>query len=78
MGNTFQDESSERLLDTKNIADPSLAQLVSTHHQRGLQQFEMFIGGLHNEECSFYNSIKKTKLLSLSKSSTLVVPRKRH
>ena len=59
MGNPFQDESSELLLDTKNIADPSLAQLVSTHHQRGLQQFEVFLGGLHNEECSFYNPIKK-------------------
>ena len=58
MGNPFQDESSELLLDTKNITDPSLAQLVSTHHQRVLQQFEVFIGDLHNEECSFYNPIK--------------------
>ena len=76
MGNPFQDESSELLLDTKNIAGPSLAQLVSIHHQRGLQQFEVFLDGLHNEECSFYNPIKKTKLLSLNKSSALVVPRK--
>ena len=59
IGNPFQGESSKLLLDTKNIADPSLAQLVSTHHHRGLQQFEVFLGGLHNEECSFYNSIKK-------------------
>ena len=42
MGNPFQDESSHLLsLDTKNIADPSLAQLVATHDQRGLQQFEV-------------------------------------
>ena len=63
MGNPFQDESSDLLwLDKKNIADPSFAQLVATHHQRGLQQFEVFIGGLHNEECSFYNPIKKNKV----------------
>ena len=78
IGNPFQGESSKLQLDTKNIADPSLAQLVSTHHHRGLQQFEVFLGGLHNEECSFYNSIKKNKLVALSKSSALVVPRKRH
>ena len=63
MGNPFQDESSELLsLGTKNIADPSLAQLVATHHQIGLQQFQLFLGGLHNEECSFYNPIKKNKV----------------
>ena len=62
MGNPIQDESSYLLsLDTKNIADPSLAQLVATHHQRELQQFEVFLGGFHNEECSFYNPIKKNK-----------------
>ena len=63
MGNPFQDESSDLLsLDTKNIADPSLAKLVATHHKRGLQQFKVFLGGLHNEECSFYNPIKKIKV----------------
>ena len=63
MGNPFQDESSDLLsLNTKNIADPSLAQLVDTHHQRGLQQFEVFLSGRHNEECSFYNPIKKNKV----------------
>ena len=60
MGNPFQDELSDLLsLDKKKIADPSLSQLVATHHQRGLQQFEVFLGGLHNEECAFYNPIKK-------------------
>ena len=62
MGNPFPDESSDLLsLDTKNIADHSLAQLFATHHQRGLQQFDVFLGGLHNEGCSFYNPIKKIK-----------------
>ena len=63
MGNPFQYESSDLLsLETKNIADPSLAQLVATHHHRGLQQFDVFLCGLHNEECSFYNPIKKNKV----------------
>ena len=62
MGNPFQDESSGVLsLDTKNIANPSLAQLVTTHHQRGLKQVDVFLGGLHKEECVFYNPIKKNK-----------------
>ena len=51
MGNPFQNESSDLLsLDTKNIANPSLAQLVAIHHQRGLKQVEVFLGGLHKEE----------------------------
>ena len=51
MGNPFQNESSVLLsLDTKNIANPSLAQLVAIHHQRGLKQVEVFLGGLHKEE----------------------------
>lgn len=40
MGNPFQEESAELLvLDTKNIADPALAELVDTHHKQGKQQF---------------------------------------
>ena len=51
MGNPFQNESSDLLsLDTKNIANPSLAQSVAIHHQRGLKQVEVFLGGLHKEE----------------------------
>ena len=63
MGNPFQDESSDPLsLDSKNVAHTSLAQLVATHHQRGLQQFDEFLGGLHNEDCSFYNPITNNKV----------------
>ena len=52
MGNPFQNESSDLLsLDTKNIANPSLAQLVAIHHQRRLKQVEVFLGCLHKEEC---------------------------
>ena len=51
MGNPFKNESSDLLsLDTKNIANPSLAHLVAIHHQRGLKQVEVFLGGLHKEE----------------------------
>ena len=35
-GNPFEDESGYLLLfDTKDIADPSAAQLIATHHERG-------------------------------------------
>ena len=51
MGNPFHNESSDLLsLDTKNIANPSLALLVAIHHQRGLKQVEVFLAGLHKEE----------------------------
>ena len=51
MGNPFQNETSDQLsLDRKNIANPSLAPLVAIHHQRGLKQVEVFLGGLHKEE----------------------------
>ena len=38
MGNLFQNESSDILsLDTNNIANPSIAQLVAIRQQRGLK-----------------------------------------
>ena len=61
MGNPFQEESADLLvLDMKNIADPTLAEMVATHHQRGKEQFHSFMEGLQNEgECPFYHPIKK-------------------
>ena len=36
MGNLFQEELAHLLvLDTKNIADPTLTEIAGTHHQRG-------------------------------------------
>ena len=57
MGNPFQEESTELLvLDTKNIADPALAELVGTHHERGREKFRSFMDGLQkDEECTFYD-----------------------
>ena len=64
MGNPFQEESADLLvLDTKNIADPALAKMVGTHHQRGKERFKSFMEGLQNEgECPFYLPIKKNKV----------------
>ena len=45
MGNPFQKDTADLLvLDTKTIADPALAELVATHHERGKQQFKSFCG----------------------------------
>ena len=50
MGNPFQDDSADLLvLDTKNITDPALAELVGTHQQRGQEQFQSFMEGMGNE-----------------------------
>lgn len=61
IGNPFQEESADLLvLDTKNIADSTLAEMVATHHQRGKEQFQSFMQGIDNEtEPSFYHPIKK-------------------
>jgi len=61
MGNPFQEETADLLvLDTKNVADPALAEMVGTHHQRGKDQFQSFMKGIENkDECSFYHPIKK-------------------
>ena len=50
------------MLDTKNIADPALAELVGSHHERGKEKFQSFMEALENEEeCTFYQLIKKNK-----------------
>ena len=61
MGNPFQEESADLMvLDTKNIADPTLAEMVATHHRRGKEQFLSFMKGLEDEaESLFYQPIKK-------------------
>ena len=61
MGNPFQEESADLLvLDTKNIADPSWAEMVATHYWKGKVQFQSFMDGLKNEdENCFYNPLKK-------------------
>ena len=75
MGNPFQDESSELLsLDTKNIADPSLAQLK--REDCSSPRCSSVVFTMKNARSIIQS--KRTRLLSLSKSSALVVSRKRH
>ena len=64
MGNPFQEDSVDLLvLDTKNIADQALAELVWTHQQRGQQQFQSLMEGMGNEgESTFYKPIKRNKV----------------
>ena len=68
MGNPFEEESSDLLsLDTKDIADPGKAQLVPMHYAQGKEQFTSFMKCLENEDrSSFYDPIKKNKLLFFS------------
>ena len=64
MGNPFKEESAELLvLDTKNIADSALAELVGTHHERGKQQLKSFMEGLESKDTSsFHHPIKKNQV----------------
>lgn len=64
IGNPFQEESADLLLlDTKNFADPALAEMVGTHHQRGKDQFQSSMKALENkDDCSFYHPVKKNTI----------------
>lgn len=64
MGNPFQEESGDLLvLDTKNIADADMVELVKTHHQRGMDQFQAFRESLETgQEGVFYQPFKKNKM----------------
>jgi len=61
MGNPFQEESNDLYaLDTKDIADPTKAALVKTHHSTGAEQFKAFMEGLKKDRSTcFYGPIKK-------------------
>ena len=64
LGNPFQEESQDLLsLDTKDIAHPSAAELINTHHTRGKTNFQVAMDGLASEEVTtFYEPIKKNKI----------------
>ena len=79
MGNPFEEESGDLLtLNTKDITDPSAAQLIAMHHERGKEKFNSFMANLQCEnDCSFYQPIKKNRITffknepkSASKSET--------
>ena len=63
MGDPFNEESRDRLLlDTNDIAHPSAAELIFTHHDRGRTRFVEFMDGLESEVSTFYEPIKKTRV----------------
>ena len=70
MGNPFQEDSSDLLvLNTKNIADPALAEQ---------EQFQSFIEGMGmKEKAHSTNQSRGTRWLSLDKSRLLAVGRRR-
>ncbi len=50
VGNLFQEDSEDLLaLDTRNIADPALAEMVHSHYQKGQGKFHSFVRSLWNE-----------------------------
>ena len=77
MDNPFQEDSADLLvLDTKNIADLALAELVGTHQQRGQEQFQSFMEGMGNEAHST-NQSRGTRWLSSDTSRLLAARRRR-
>lgn len=63
MGNPYMDESKELVtLDTKHVAHPTAAEMVSQHFQKGTTSLEKFFESLQDgENCKFYEPIKKNK-----------------
>ena len=63
MGDPFKEESRElHSLDTNDIAHPSAAELIFTHHIRGKTRFVEFMDGLESEVSTFYEPIKKARV----------------
>ncbi|KAJ8046459.1 hypothetical protein HOLleu_05133 [Holothuria leucospilota] len=63
MGNPFQEDSRDLMsLDTKDIAHPSAAKLISTHYEKGKARFEEFMKGLEEKVSIFYEPIKKNRI----------------
>lgn len=64
LGNPFQEDSQHLLsTDTKDITDPSAAELISTHHERDRTHFQEFMEGLALEKVTtFFETIKKNKV----------------
>ena len=51
MGNPFQEDSSDQLsLDTKDIAHPSVVEMVSSHYEKGKDRFQQIMTNLEEEE----------------------------
>ena len=48
-------------MHTNDIAHPSAAELIFTHHDRGRKRFVKFMDGLESEVSTFYEPIKKPR-----------------
>ena len=57
MGNPFATES----LDTKDLADPCAVERLSTHLEKGKEQFQCFFNKLNTDDSQIYQPIKKNK-----------------
>ena len=65
MSNTFNEDNADFYSqDTKNVAHPSAAELVLSHHERGRIRYQEFLAGMEKEEPSLYDPIKKGKTSS--------------
>ena len=63
MGNPFEEDSSELLtIDTKDIADPAMTELIATHYERGKEQFASFITKMREDSTTFHQPIKRNKV----------------
>ena len=62
-GNPFKEESRDlSSLDTNSIAHLGGAELIFTHHARGITRFVEFMDGLESEVSPFYEPITKTRV----------------
>jgi len=63
MGNPFMEESTDMFaLDTKDIANPAMVDLLRTHHQRGKDNFTLFRKRMESKDGDIYMPIKKNSV----------------
>ena len=76
MGISFMEETGGRFtLDTKNIAHPSIAEMVASHYDNSKTRFNEFLKGLDTDYCSFYQPSQIS--LSKNQNQTRVIQSKK-
>ncbi|KAJ8340119.1 hypothetical protein SKAU_G00347520 [Synaphobranchus kaupii] len=77
LGNPFQEESHDLYsIDTRDIANPSSAELLQSHLKKGQTKFQEFVQGLQNHPTTFYEPIKKNRVDFFSQDSATAEPSK--
>lgn len=73
LGNPFEEESRDLYsIDTRDIANPSSAELLQTHLKKGQTKAQDFAQGLQENPTTFYDPIKRNRVDFFSQETAAV------